>query len=525
MRDKSAKKQEKELEKKALELEKKLALKMLAQKESEDKENAENEQVDALEKESINIDNMADNALRASDEEISVAKEQEIAEQELAEQEHETEQKEAVELKDEATSARVQKIGFTRSKKHSSEIDMEDIVDYCDYIEATAKKLNSHTARTAGGWGEKRGARMLRELSQASLLAPSRLEPVDSRFLRGRGSFFVLGVWYAICLVLYLASFSMPNAGGVIMTAVTLFLFIAGVVVILSLILGFQWFKKLYPKKVSYNVVSVLEPKSEVRRTVIVSCNYDSPLGNNFETKVNIMPSIMLGALISLVLFVVFCIIKMSVVPDVPSEIVGLTVLPILLSVVAIAALVGYISLSKKRVKDGNGLGVSTTLATVKYFVDKDMIPSDCKVIFVAFSADNAGHGGAEEFVELHKKEENFFVNPVAINFGEILDETLTVVSKDAIHAQSYDSELVSLCVEAAKEQGMPIDNFSGYINSIYGFASTPFAKNGIPSATILSKDLKINPLKAAQVQNVNRNIIENNFKAAIATIEKILGE
>ncbi|HKL93831.1 MAG TPA: M28 family peptidase, partial [Clostridia bacterium] len=450
MRNKNEKKQERELEKKALELEKKLLEKKLAEAEIEARRKntdnvAENKQEDTsyadLNKQTEETSQYADEIITAS-----LAYKEEYDEHSAIEAEL-----------------------FFAQKAESGPVKAEDVASAYDFIESATKKMNTHTARIAGGWGEKRGARIIREIAQDSLNAACRLEPFDSRMLRGRGSFVILGGFYALCLILYLISFAAKDIAGVIITLVVFLLFTVGTVIILSLLVGFPWFEKLYPKKISYNVVAELVPKSEVKQTLIVSCNYDSPLGNNFKIKAHIMPKVLLGAVLSAVIFIVFCILKMSIKPHTVAQIVVLTVLPFVLCTIAIVALSGYISLSKNKVKENNGMGVATALAAVKYLVHNGLIPDDCKIVFVALAAENAGHGGAEEFVCHHNNEKDFFVNPVAINFGELRDDKITVVTKDFLHAQSYDENLVNKCMEAIREQDGKVESYNGIVNSLYG--------------------------------------------------------
>lgn len=479
----SEKKQARELEKKAIELEKRLLEKQ------------------SLEEQAQKIKNNFDgDEVKAEDEELF-------------------EQYDEGKLDDAKTDRR------SDGESHNRSIKVEDMLDYCDFIESTVKKINTNTARVAGSWGEKRGARMLRELSQDALNAPSRLEPFDSRMLRGRGSFVVLGAWYAVCLVLYLLSFIPRGVGGVVMTAVVCLMFMLGVAAIISLLLGFSWFEKIYPKKISYNVVSELNCKVEAKRTLIVSCNYDSPLGNNFKTKIHIMPKVLLGAVFSTVLFVIFCIIKMSIAPHTVTQIAVLIVLPFVICAIAVVALVAYVSLSKNKVKENNGLGVATTLTALKYLNDNRLISEDCRVVFVAFAAENAGHGGAEEFVALHGQDKDFFVNPMAVNFGDIKDDKITVVTKDILHAQIYDESLAESSIEAIKQKDIAVERYDGNFNCLCGFSSTPFAKAGIPAITMVSKDMSINPLNAKRDEKTDRSVIENSFKTAVTLLEKLSGE
>jgi hypothetical protein len=531
--EKSKKKQQKELEKKALELEKKLAEKLAEQEKQREKLYAEAQQ------------NASESARPENGEQT--------AEDIHAEDEVKAAKDEADELDDEDM------VHFP--DEDAASVKPEDIKTYCDFAEEVKQTLDKHILRAAGTNAEKRAAKAIRELIAENLGANARMEPFYARRLRGRASIVVLGFWLALCFLFHLLSFSTVGAGGAVFSAVNLVLLLLGAVVFLSLIVGFPHFKPLYPKAVSYNVVAELKRKSpaeaeeifvvgkveaqegeeieqtespqsefendetvreiKTRKTVVLTCAYDSPLGNNFKLKKHIMPVIMLCAVMTIPLFAALLIAKIAVMPSTAGEIAGILVPSIILIVPAILALCGFISLYKSKTADTNSLNVAAALAAAKYFADANAMPEDIKFVFLAAGAGYAGHGGAEEYIKRHKAG-LLSGNPLVINLGEIIDDKLTVVSRDFFMAQKNDDGLVGTCIDAAVENNLAIDNYSGFLNSYYGFASTPFEKAGIPAVTLMSKDMGINPLKESRKETASREALENCFVTVVAVLEKI---
>lgn len=489
MRDKTNKKQLKELEKKALELEEKLKIKDAATKAAPSFQGENQANVDEP---LADVDD--ENIVSQSSENFFDGKDKD--------------------LKDNAETA---------VSKVQNKIIAEDLVDYCDFIESEKTKLDKHVGRIAGSGGEKRAAASLRDLLLRTVSERSYLEPFKSQRLRGKGSLVVLGGVFAFFLLLFLISFSFSGIANIIFSSVVLVLFCLSFLIIITLALGFPIFKFLYPKRVSYNVVSEVVSSERPNKTVIITTNYDSKLGYNFKIKENVAALLVLLSLISLIIVAVLMRLKISLSPLNSASFIGILLPSFFIGVFFSTFLILGISLSKIKAVDNNGYGALTALAAVKYLKDKNILPKDIKVVFASFAADNAGHGGAEGFLVQHE-EEGLFENAQMLNFGDMTDSNLTVVSRDFFRNQKYDKNLIENCIDAAVENDLIIDNYLGYLNSTQGFSSSVFSQKGIKAATVLSSDMNINPLKKEKIEKVDRNTIENGFIFAVSVIEKILG-
>ena len=379
-------------------------------------------------------------------------------------------------------------------KKNNLVLSNDDIDDACDFVEDFSEKLGDLKGRLTGTAEETATARLIRDRLHMETSAKVRLEAYKARPMAGRGSLTLLGCWFAICLVLYFLSFVWHRATGIVLTLVALVLFIAGCVAILLLFLGGGGkLKGLLPKKVSYNVVSERAPsvcERSKERTIIICSNHDAALGNAIFDFAKLRSFAMVMAPISVLIFIVCCIVKMAVGTSSVGVITVLTIVPFLSSVAGIAVFFTHFSLSKKHARDRGGVATSVALATYAYFVENpDLLPDDVRMVFASFGGENSAHGGSRAFVKNHAE----FNNARVLCIGDILDNNFGVTRGDYLRGINHSDLVVDAVINSAKEQGLHLEinennSVKDKVACLHGFISNAFAQFNIPSATITAK-------------------------------------
>ncbi|MGN0796153.1 MAG: M28 family peptidase [Christensenellales bacterium] len=395
-----------------------------------------------------------------------------------------------------------------------------EAVDYYEFIETETKKMENHKARVAGSWGEKRAARMIRDDSIKLLGIPSRLEPFYSRSFKGRPCFLLLGIVYAVCFILFLTSF----AGGIygyVSAAVSLVGMIVSTAFLVSLYIGYPFAQKLLKKTTSYNVVSTVKAKGEAKKNIIISANYDSKYGNNFKISDKVRFWLIEVSLITIAVFALLVIVRLIVGVETVAAKASLIVISAIFAIPSILILILTFSLSKNKVEENNGLSTSVALAAVRYLIDEDMIKKDTAVTFVAFGGENAGHDGANAFVEQHK-DTPMFENAVFINMEDIIERKYFVATTDGVHKHDFDRSLVDLAKDVADELEIEINEEGKNFGALSGYAATAFEKAGVPSVTLVARDK--NPLREITVEDSDiSDVTQNCFKLLVEITKKIL--
>ena len=404
-------------------------------------------------------------------------------------------------------------------KEFFIEPELED-VDYYEFIETESKKMENHKARVAGSWGEKRAARMIRDDSIKLLGIPSRMEPFYSRSFKGRPCFMLLGIVYAICFALFLTSFA-AGIYGYVSAAVSLAGIIIATAFLVSLYIGRTFAQKLLKKTTSYNVVSTIKAKSECKRNIIISTNYDSKYGNNFKISDKTRFWLIAASLISIAVFALLVFIRLIVGVDSVAAKASLIVLSCVFAIPSILILILTFSLSKNKVEENNGLSTSVALAVVRYLIDEDMIKKDTAVTFVAFGGENAGHDGANAFVKQHK-DTPMFENATFINMEDIVERKYFVATTDAVHKHDFDSSLIDLAKDVAKDLEIEIKEEGKNFGALSGYAATAFERAGVPGVTLVARDK--NPFREIIVEDGDiSDVTQNCFKLLVGITEKLL--
>ena len=366
-------------------------------------------------------------------------------------------------------------------EKHSV-ISKEDMQSAMDFVEDFSHELEKYPHRIAASKDETACARAIRNRLHDETDAKTRLEAFDASPLLGRGSF----------LLMYLGNSKLG---------------------------------KVLPKKVSYNVVSESCNDAKNAKNVLIVCdNHDATLGSPVKDFNLVRKLCMIVAPVSVFIFILFCILKMAIGTEganVAAKISAFTILPFVSGIFGIAAFVIHFSPFEKFARENNGVATSIAMATYAYFAEQpELLADDAKIVYVSFGAENAGHGGSNAFVEAHPE----FASAKVLAIGDILSGNFQVAECDAIRNIDFSLDVVSSVHASAIEQGitvstMPHDTFAHKFNSLHGFISNAFAKNGNPTATIVSKDY------AHHEKSLTKTDLENMFSLCVGAAMKIMAK
>lgn len=324
------------------------------------------------------------------------------------------------------------------------------------YAETAERVEEVGKARYAGSSEEKKAARVIRDLFEDELGGFARMEPFDVRpFATVQG----LPVFAAISVVAFILSCIWSPLG------VLLFPTVAAMILV-QVIKNKDDFSWLFPKRTSYNVVSVIENgEKRIGKTVVLGCHYDTDYGrmelpkwiakqnsaslHTFMTWYAFASNILLAALS------VACIFLKSG-PKAIVMFAGFVALAV--SVVYMATYVTYFKLGARMNKNAlSGLGL--TLAVAQHLkLNSEEIPSDVRVVVAAFGSSYAGAKGSEAFLEEHYGKDNLLINPVFLDISALRKNEANVVVSDKNLKLNYGGRLAETAFETLKESGLTVD-------------------------------------------------------------------
>ena len=324
------------------------------------------------------------------------------------------------------------------------------------YAETAERVEEVGKARYAGSSEEKKAARVIRDLFEDELGGFARMEPFDVRpFATVQG----LPVFAAISVVAFILSCIWSPLG------VLLFPTVAAMILV-QVIKNKDDFSWLFPKRTSYNVVSVIENgEKRIGKTVVLGCHYDTDYGrmelpkwiakqnsaslHTFMTWYAFASNILLAALS------VACIFLKSG-PKAIVMFAGFVALAV--SVVYMATYVTYFKLGARMNKNAlSGLGL--TLAVAQHLkLNSEEIPSDVRVVVAAFGSSYAGAKGSEAFLEEHYGKDNLLINPVFLDVSALRKNEANVVVSDKNLKLNYGGRLAETAFETLKESGLTVD-------------------------------------------------------------------
>lgn len=409
-------------------------------------------------------------------------------------------------------------------EKHSV-INKEDMQSAMDFVEEFSHELSKYQHRITASKDETACARAIRNRLHDETDAKTRLEAFNAPTLLGRGSFLLLGIWYALCYVVYFVSFAGGRVAGALVTLLSLVMFLSGGSVLVLMYLGNRKAGKILPKKVSYNVVSEsCKDEKNVKNILVICDNHDATLGSPIKDFNLVRKLSMIIAPLSVFIFVLFCILKMAIGTqgdNVAAKISAFTILPFVSGIFGIAAFVLHFSPMERFARENNGVATAVAMATYAYFAEQpELLADNTKIVYVSFGAENSGHGGSNAFLEAHPE----FASAKVLAIGDVLSDNFQVAERDALRNIDFSIDVVSAVHASAIEQGitvstMPHDSLLHKFNSLHGFISDAFAKNGNPTATILAKDY------SKRDKSLSKSDLENLFSLCVGAAMKIMAK
>lgn len=409
-------------------------------------------------------------------------------------------------------------------EKHSV-INKEDMQSAMDFVEEFSHELSKYPHRITASKDETACARAIRNRLHDETDAKTRLEAFNTPPLLGRGSFLLLGIWYALCYVVYFVSFAGGRVAGALVTLLSLVMFLSGGSVLMLMYFGNRKVGKILPKKVSYNVVSEsCKDEKNVKNTLVICDNHDATLGSPIKDFNLVRKLSMIIAPLSVFIFVLFCILKMAIGTqgdNVAAKISAFTILPFVSGIFGIAAFVLHFSPMERFARENNGVATAVAMATYAYFAEQpELLADNTKIVYVSFGAENSGHGGSNAFLEAHPE----FASAKVLAIGDVLSDNFQVAERDALRNIDFSIDVVSAVHASAIEQGitvstMPHDTLLHKFNSLHGFISDAFAKNGNPTATILAKDY------SKRDKSLSKSDLENLFSLCVGAAMKIMAK
>ncbi len=406
-------------------------------------------------------------------------------------------------------------------------VSSEDLTDGIDFVNEFSNELAKYPNRITGSENETACARAIRDRLQEETSAKTRLEAYRAYPLLGRGAFPFLGLWYALSFVLYFVSFAGGDLAGRLLTLLALFVFVSGTVAIVAMFLGNKKLKCFLSKKISYNVVSECSKpyqnseQNQKERVFIIADNHDAVLGSLFKDFGKLRKITMLFAPISIILFVLFCILKMAIGIEAPSAVIAFSVIPAIFGVLGTAVMLTHFSPFEQHARQNNGVATSIAMATFAYFAEQpELLEEGVRIVYVSFGGENSAHGGSQAFVKSHPE----FAEAKVLCLGDVHSGDVKIAECDSLRNIAFSTPLISLIRSSAHEQGIdvkmvPHDLAKHKLNSLHGFISNAFASNGTESATIVANDY----VGASRV--LDRNDAEKVFSLTVGTMFKLMKE
>ena len=401
-------------------------------------------------------------------------------------------------------------------------INAEDMVDAVDFIGEFSDEMNKFHGRIATSDQETACARAIRNRLHDETDAKTRLEAFRATPLAGRGAFLCLGVWFAICNAIYFISFAGGRLAGALVCAFALVAFLVGGGLLFAVYLGNLKLARILPKKVSYNVVSEFSKKDDAKNVYVIADNHDETLGSVIKD-FNVMRKVsLIVPPIAAFVFVLFCILKIALGTsdgNVTAKISAFAILPFVTGIFGSTAMMLHYSPLEKDARKTNGVSTSVAMATYAYFVEKpELLAENAKIVYVSLGAENCAHCGSEAFVKAHPE----YAGAKVLCLGEMRNSNVKIADADVLRRLQYSPEVASALQASASEQGiqievMPHDSLKHKFNSLHGFTSDAFAKNGNSTATLLARDY------SQSEGQFSKERMQETFALCVGTLEKLM--
>jgi len=400
-------------------------------------------------------------------------------------------------------------------------ISPEDMLDSIDYMEAVEADLLHYSDRLTGTKSETACARSIRDKLNANKNIKTRLEAYKAYPLLGRGVFPLLGVWFLLSFTLYYISFSGKGVAGILLTLISLLVFLSGAAVLFMLYLGDKKVMGVLNSKISYNVVSEFEKnKDKYKKVIIITDNHDAMYGSYSKNFQLIQKLAFIATPLTAIVFVLFCILKMALDTSNVSNVIALAVVPAIIGIAGTAIIILHYSPFDIHARDNNGKATSLALTTYLYFASNpDLVKDDVKLVYASFGGENSGHGGSAAFVKAHPE----YSKAKVICLADINSADYTIVEADPIRNINYPTNMISSIKAAAREQGidlptLPHNSFKEKLSSLHGFSANEFNKKGINAVSIIAKEYF-----KQEENHIDKDVEEKLFSITVASISKLM--
>ncbi len=372
----------------------------------------------------------------------------------------------------------------------------ESLADAVQFTADFAPQLQRYVGRLTGSDGETACARQIRSRLERETDIPVRMEAFKARPSLGRGSFYMLGLWFILSYALYFISFAGGKTAGILLTLVALLNFLVGGTVIMFMFFGGRRVSRLLRESVSYNVVSEYSKNRDrdVReRVIVIADNHDAQPGSALRDYGLLRKLTVWICPISAAIFILFCIVKMAVGTSAPSASAKITLLTVIPSVAGVCGTVVtllHYSPLPRHAKVPNGVSTCVAMATYAYFAEQpELLPDDVRIVYASFGAENSAHCGEEAFLKAHPE----YAEGCVLCFGDVTGAQFKLADYDPIRRKGCSTILTSALSGAAHDLDeslsvLPHATISQKISQLHGCASTVFWANGVQSATLLTE-------------------------------------
>ena len=299
----------------------------------------------------------------------------------------------------------------------------------------------------------------------------------------------VLMYWFSllidnnILLMNSLANFIILIIGVILVTSALLYF-------ILEVIMQFEVFDFLFPKKKSQNVIGTINPKEEVKHHIVIGAHHDSAYVFNLFYlgtlgAVLIFVGFILIFLISIYVWLKFIIFFIPIDMSAWFNRFGISML-IFVPVGSI-----FLFFIRKEAVPGaydNLSGVSILLAIAKYFSEnrnnENKFPKHTKISLISFGSEEAGTRGSRRYVEKHlqelKKSKAKMLNIDSIS----MKNKVLIVNKETLSGVKHNKKLSEELVNIGKELNIGIK--LGAL-PFGGSDAVPFTRKKIPATSFMT--------------------------------------
>ncbi|OHT09163.1 putative aminopeptidase [Tritrichomonas foetus] len=265
-----------------------------------------------------------------------------------------------------------------------------------------------------------------------------------------------------------------------------LFAVIALSVLLFEYIVYFKYYDFYYPSKDCSNSYGVIEPKGEVKKTVIFSGHHDSAHIFNFYSE----PDMYLKREIRFIIAHLYLIIYDSVLLC-NSEKEWYTKAYYVHILLTLANIILFVLPIRKFASPNATPGAGDNLAAIsmgvqlaKYFKENRL--NSTRLIFASYDAEESGLRGSRKFFEMHKKE---FDIPNTYNYNidcSYFVEDLKFLNSDINGTVKLSKDVSTKCVEIAHKYGYKKAHQCGIPFLAGGTDAAEAARAGIKATTAI---------------------------------------